>query len=325
MSENSTNTVWANMPGIYALLYTSKGIITCRLEYEKAPMTVGNFIALTEGVHPLAKSHRGKALYNDLKFHRVIANFMIQGGDPMGTGSGGPGYKFQDEFDPSLRHFGPGVLSMANAGPNSNGSQFFITHVPTPWLDDKHSVFGQVVDGMEVVNSIKQGDSLNKVEIERIGEAANQFDAVDAFRNGEERMRQRGEARRAAEMSDWKAKVAARFPNAIGTPSGLFYLIEKEGNGSAAIKGQTVVAHYTGTFFNNGEKFDSSRDRGQAFEFPVGMRKVIPGWDEGFSLLKPGCRALLIIPYFLAYGEQARGPLPARSDLIFDVELLGIK
>ena len=137
-----------------ATIATSKGSIKLQLHDDKVPKTVENFEKLV-----------GQGYYNGLKFHRVIADFMIQGGCPRGDGTGGPGYTFEDEFHPELKHDGPGVLSMANAGPNTNGSQFFITHVPTPWLDNKHSVFGRVMEGQDVVNAIQQGDILEKVTI----------------------------------------------------------------------------------------------------------------------------------------------------------------
>lgn len=176
--------------GLYAEMDTSKGKILLQLEFEKTPLTVANFVGLAEGSKHYdttpgsnAPKKQSKPYYNGLNFHRVIPNFMIQGGCPQGSGSGGPGYRFRDEFHPSLKHDRPGILSMANAGPKTNGSQFFITHKDTPWLDGKHSVFGHVVEGQAVVNKIAGGDRLNRVEILRIGEKAKAFKGTEEHFN----------------------------------------------------------------------------------------------------------------------------------------------
>ena len=167
--------------GLFAEFITSKGTIVCELEYQKAPMTVANFVALAKGEQKNSAKALGVPYYDGIVFHRVIADFMIQCGDPTGTGRGGPGYVFPDEIDPSLKHDRPGILSMANAGPGTNGSQFFITHVPTPWLDGKHTIFGHVVSGMDVVNSIQQGDSIKSLKIIAHGDAAKAFNEMQVL------------------------------------------------------------------------------------------------------------------------------------------------
>lgn len=168
--------------GIYAKFTTEKGEILIKLTHDKTPGTVGNFVALAEGNLENEVQLQGTPYYDGLKFHRVIPEFMVQGGDPAGTGSGGPGYKFDDEFHPELTHDRPGVLSMANSGPGTNGSQFFITHIPTNWLDNKHTVFGHVIEGQDVVDDVAQGDTMQKVEIIRVGDEAASWNAVETFR-----------------------------------------------------------------------------------------------------------------------------------------------
>jgi peptidyl-prolyl cis-trans isomerase A (cyclophilin A) len=179
--KDSTSSTKKEKRGMYAVMSTNKGDIKIELEYEKVPLTVANFVALAEGNMEYNGVSIDKPFYDGLTFHRVIPNFMIQGGDPTGTGAGGPGYKFPDEIDIALPHSGPGVLSMANSGPNTNGSQFFITHKDTPWLNGKHTVFGKVVDGMDVVNKIQKGDVIEKVTISRETKSAKKFDAVEVF------------------------------------------------------------------------------------------------------------------------------------------------
>ncbi len=167
--------------GLFAKINTSKGSILLQLEMDLTPLTVANFVGLAEGSIPNNAKPKGTPYYDGLTFHRVIPNFMIQGGDPQGTGAGGPGYNFKDEFNAQLRHTGPGILSMANAGPGTNGSQFFITHVETPWLDGRHTVFGHVIEGQDVVDAIAQGDRIDSIEIIRNGEEAEAFHAATVF------------------------------------------------------------------------------------------------------------------------------------------------
>lgn len=180
-SSSSCNSQSDLGDGLFAKFNTTKGNIIVKLEFEKAPLTVANFVGLAEGKIKNAAKAEGEPYYDGLTFHRVIKNFMIQGGDPTGTGSGGPGYSFKDEIHPSLKHDRAGTLSMANAGPNTNGSQFFITHKPTPHLDGKHAVFGYVVEGQGTVDLIEKGDTIKSVEIIRNGKAAKKFDAVEIF------------------------------------------------------------------------------------------------------------------------------------------------
>ncbi len=206
-----------NLEGIFAEIYTNKGKISLQLEFEKTPITVANFITLAEGKNTFVTNDRkGKPYYNGLKFHRVIPNFMVQGGCPLGNGSGDPGYKFQDEFDASLKHDKPGIFSMANSGPATNGSQFFITHKDTPWLDNKHSVFGHVIEGQSVVDAIVQDDVIQKVVIVRKGKLAKKFNAVKVFSDymkikPELDKKIAEEARIKAEEAKVKAEAAAKL------------------------------------------------------------------------------------------------------------------
>jgi len=307
--------------GIYAKFNTSKGVILVKLTYDKTPGTVGNFVGLAEGNLENNEKPQGKPYYDGLAFHRVIADFMIQGGCPQGKGTGGPGYQFDDEFHPDLRHDAPGVLSMANAGPGSNGSQFFITHVATPWLDNKHTVFGNVIEGQDVVDAIQQGDKIETLEILRVGEEAQKWNAIEAFRTFEgSREKRIADAKKQADEA--LDKIAAGFQK---TESGLRYQIIQKGDGKQAEKGKTVSVHYKGSLVD-GQEFDSSYKRKQPIEFPLGRGNVIEGWDEGIALLKVGDKARFVIPSHLGYGSRgAGGVIPPDATLIFDVELMDVK
>jgi cyclophilin family peptidyl-prolyl cis-trans isomerase len=339
-AQNEKTKVPANGPvltdGIYARFETSKGNILIRLEYEKVPMTVANFVGLAEGNFTVLGKTIDKPFFDGLKFHRVIANFMIQGGDPDGNGTGGPGYRFYDEIDPTLNHSGPGILSMANSGPATNGSQFFITHVATPHLNGKHTVFGKLVEGQDVVNAIVQDDVMNKVTIIRIGKTAENWNATKTFETVYNKLKlvedeKNAQFAKIAAMTkdEYKvyilAQVQKKYPNAKQTASGLVYVIEKEGESTKPVAGSQMSVHYTGTFMD-GKKFDSSRDGGTPMAFTYKTNRMIPGFEEGLAMLGKGGRGIFIIPYFDAYGAQGRpGAIPPYSDLVFDLEIMDLK
>jgi peptidylprolyl isomerase len=319
-------------PGLYAVIETPKGKIVCELYYQKVPMTVASFVGLAEGTITNTVKKLGEPYFDGLNFHRVVPGFVIQGGCPYGTGRGNPGYSFPDEFDSTLKHSGPGILSMANSGPGTNGSQFFITLSATPHLDGKHSVFGRVVEGQNIVSSTERGDKIKSVKVFRVGDAAKAFKSDDAAfkalkEKAEQKAQQAALARKQAarERSEKQKKaLEAQYPNALTTSSGMKYIIEMNGKGDTPKRGEIVSVHYTGTLAN-GTKFDSSLDRGTPIQFPVGMRRVIPGWDEGIMMMRKGGKRKLIIPPELAYGKRGIGPIPPESWLIFDVELIDIQ
>jgi len=308
-----------NKSSIQAVINTSKGEIILELEFEKAPMTVANFIGLTEGSIQNDSKGEGEFYYDGLKFHRAIKDFMIQGGDPTGTGGGGPGYQFGDEFHPDLTHDKPGILSMANAGPGTNGSQFFITHKATPWLDNKHSVFGHVLSGQDIVSAIEQGDLINSIRIIRNGKAAQKFDAPTIFNESQLALKKiNKEVSKANKLAYEKV-----IEGSNETKSGLRYVIIQEGEGDTPYPGQAVRVHYTG-YLLDGTQFDSSVGK-TPIEFILGAKKVIPGWEEGVQLLNVGSKAKLIIPPELGWGSRGAGQvIPPNATTIFEVELVEI-
>jgi peptidyl-prolyl cis-trans isomerase A (cyclophilin A) len=325
--------------GIFATISTTKGDIVLILEYVKAPVTVANFISLAEGKNPNVKVEKlkGKPFYDGLKFHRVINDFMIQGGDPDGNGSGGPGYSFKDEFVKELIFDKGGILAMANSGPATNGSQFFITHKETPWLNGKHTIFGHVVSGMDNVNKIVQDDIMTKITITRKGAAAKKFDAVKILADDIKKDdAKKGEAQKV--VKDKAAYFAATKAKATTTASGLKYVITQKGTGVKGAEGSTIYFHYAG-YFEDGNLFDSSmpnvekaygkynanRDAQggyKAFPFTVGKKDgMIPGFIEALDIMTDGDKAIFFLPSNLAYGEAgAGGVIPPNATLIFEIE-----
>lgn len=330
--------------GLYADIQTNKGSILLKLAYDKAPITVANFVSLSEGENPkVSEEFKSKKYYNGIKFHRVIPDFMIQGGDPTGTGSGGPGYKFDDEFT-DLSHKGPGVLSMANAGPGTNGSQFFITHKATPWLDGKHSVFGEVISGQEVVDSIQQNDQIEEVVIIRKGKEAKQFDAPDVFVtyfDQKEIIAKEREAKLNSIKETNVSKFDALKSKATTTKSGLQYQITTKGSGAAVKSTNKATVHYA-VYFIDGTLLETSKleiaeannqvniQRKNANQYSpiqatVGPEdSMIEGFKEGLRLLSQGDEATLFLPYTLAYGANGVQGIPPQSDLIFEVEVVSV-
>jgi peptidylprolyl isomerase len=307
--------------GLYAEVKTTHGAIYLRLEYERVPHTVANFVGLAEGTIEF-QNRAAERFYDGLTFHRVIADFMIQGGDPRGDGSGGPGYSFPDEIVPELTHDGPGVLSMANAGPNTNGSQFFITHAATPWLDGRHTVFGRVVQGQEVVMAVRQGDVIEELNILRIGADAEAY-VVDQARVDALLEQVGGRSQRAAaeERSAAEEIITATWPGAVATGSGLRYVITAAGTGTDKPQaGQNVTVHYTGKLLD-GTVFDSSHARGSAAQFTIGQ--LIAGVNEALLDMVEGEQRTVIIPPELGYGSRGvPGVIPPNSFLVFELEFI---
>jgi FKBP-type peptidyl-prolyl cis-trans isomerase len=306
--------------GLYAELATARGKIVLSLAFEKAPMTVTSFVGLAEGTIS-ANGSTGKRYFDGLTFHRVVPGFVIQGGDPAGNGTGGPGYTFPNEISSELKHDAAGVLAMANAGPDTNGSQFYITLAPVPQLDGSYSVFGRVVRGQEVVEAIQQGDRISTVKILRVGAAAKAFVAnQQTFDALVASAKSAASQRKAKERETALGQIRTQWPKLTTTKSGLMYQVLKKGGGASPADGAEVTVHYTGKFLD-GKVFDSSVERGSPARFRIGQ--VIPGWNEALLMMKKGEKRLLVIPPELGYGERGYpGAIPPSSFLVFEVELI---
>jgi peptidyl-prolyl cis-trans isomerase A (cyclophilin A) len=306
--------------GLYAEVKTEKGTIVFSLEYQKVPMTVSNFVGLAEGTLK-ANGTVGKKYYDGLTFHRVDAGFVIQGGDPKGNGSGGPGYEFPNETRPELKHDAEGVVAMANAGPDTNGSQFYITMKAAAWLDGGYNIFGHVVQGMEIVKAVKPGDHMISVRIVRVGSAAGAFKVTQqGFEALVAKAKSAASERKKMERTDALAQIAKKWPKLTTTKSGLMYEVLKKGSGGSPSPTSQVSVNYTGTLLD-GKVFDSTSSRGKPATFQV--NRVIPGWTEALVAMTRGEKRLLVIPPELGYGAQGYpGVIPANSFLVFEVELI---
>ena len=342
--------------GIYAEFITTKGIMLAKLTHDKTPVTVANFVSLAEGNNTLVDSaYRGKKYFNGLAFHRVINKFMIQSGDPLANGQGNPGYKFKDEFHPDLKHDKPGILSMANSGPNSNGSQFFITEVPRPDLDNRYSVFGELVIGIEIQDSISNVETvpvdkpkvdviIEELNIIRKGREAKSFDAPEFFENHfiEEEKRAKEKAERAeAILKSTKEKFSKQKEQAITLPSGLQYIVTEKGTGEKLKETDIILTHYA-VYFESGKLLQTSKlEIAEALEVVDERQKaagrykpikaelgpnarMIAGFKEGLQQLHVGDKATLFIPYHLAYGESGMRGIPPKSNIRFEVEVIEI-
>jgi peptidyl-prolyl cis-trans isomerase A (cyclophilin A) len=310
--------------GLYARLSTAKGDIVVRLEYEKAPLTVGNFVGLAEGRLDASK---GKRYFDGQTFHRVVPDFVIQSGDPKADGTGGPGYEFPNEISADLKYDAEGVVGMANAGPDTNGSQFFITMKAVPQLDGGYSIFGKVVSGMEVVKQIAQGDKLAKVEIVRVGGAAKAFKADQKAWNSRQAplaaaIKKAADDKRSADL----AAIKQRWPDLVADADGILQKTLKAGSGPTPAAGQTVSVAYKGMLVD-GKVFDQSDFHGGPVDFQVGVGKIIPGWDKVVIQMRKGEKRMIVIPPELAYGSRGTpgGPIAPDSFLAFEVELIALK
>ena len=331
-------------PGLYADIQTNKGSIVVALAYNKTPNTVANFVSLSEGKNPrVSEEYKDKKYYDGIIFHRVISDFMIQGGDPLGTGAGGPGYKFDDEIT-DLTHSGPGILSMANAGPGSNGSQFFITHKATPWLDGKHTVFGRVIEGQNVVDSIAQNDTIQTVKIIRKGREAKNFNAPEIFETyftNLEKLKAEANERKALILLETQDKFEAQKAESKTTASGLQYIITKKGEGPAVTTTNKVVTHYA-VYFEDGRILETSKLEIAEAQDVVNLQRkaanayqpltadvsenaqMIEGFKEGLRMLNVGDEATFFLPYTLAYGDRGRQGIPPKSNLIFEIQVVDL-
>lgn len=342
--------------GIYAEIQTTKGTITAKLHHKKAPLTTANFVSLAEGYNIFVNdTFKNKKFYDGTIFHRVVKDTLIQGGDPFGNGNGNPGYRFMDEFHPDLKHDKPGILAMANAGKNTNGSQFYISKVNRPELDNKHSIFGEMIDGFDVLDSILQVPTskeevpldsiqISKLNIIRIGKDAENFDANKVFKYHFAKKQKEEKAKKARQeklKNETREKHLKQKKTAVTLDSGVRYFISEKGNGEPLKIFSRAMAHYA-LFLENGTLLNTSNlSLAEAYSIVKESKKVanryvpikadlgpdapmIAGFKEGMQQLNVGDKATLFIPYHLAYGEAGNSGIPPKTNLIFEVEILSL-
>lgn len=340
--------------GIYAKFITTKGVMIAKLTYKKTPVTVANFISLAEGSNTLVKEkYKGKPYFNNTIFHRVIDNSIVQAGTPNTKSSGNPGYKFKDEFHPDLKHDKAGVLSMANFGPKTNGSQFFITEIPRPGLDNKHSVFGELIIGIDILDSISKVKTdklyrplkpilIKELIIIRKGSDAKNFDAPMVFENHfaeEEQLEKEQKAKAEAILKSTLDKFKSQKAKALTLPSGLQYYVSEKGDGKKLHEEAEALVHYT-VYTENGKLIKTSKlevaKKLNAFDEKIKAAKtyqpikadvgpdaqMIQGFKEGLQQLHVGDKATLFIPYHLGFGEAGGNTVPGKTNIIFEVEVL---
>ncbi len=309
--------------GLYARIDTPKGAMTIALAYDKAPLAVANFVGLAEG--SLA-SYQGRHFYDGLTFHRVEEGFVIQGGDPVGDGTGDPGYNFPDEFDPALRHDAPGVVAMANHGADTNGCQFYITLAAAPMLDDSYTVFGHVIEGLDVVQKIAPGDVMSKVSIIRVGDEAKAFKTdQEAWNRYYGPAAEGSMARTRATRKLVVDRIMAKWPELEEQANGILTKTLKQGSGQLIRRHSLVKVEYKG-MLPDGRVFDQSILHGGPIEFELGTGQVILGWDMVVMEMKKGEKRIVAIPPEFAYGTMGvTGVIPPNSYLVFELEVTGVK
>ena len=329
--------------GMYADLNTTKGRIILRLEYEKTPMTVANFVGLAEGTIKNAAFPEGKPFFDGTPFHRVVAGHVIQAGSAVGGSSGSPGYTFPNEIHPDLSHNKAGMLGMANSGPHTNASQFYITLGNRSYLDGDYTVFGRVIAGMDVVNSIVQGDTIRSISIIRVGKKAEQFIVTtESFTAMVEAAKERVKQQEEKKKRDEEALITKKWLKAAAGENGTKYIIRKEGIGKKPVQGTIITVQYTGSFLLKGTKFHSTADAGrpaaegnpEPFEYEIGRSRINPGFDAAVKDMKEGEKRLVIVPGDRAYGSggfygketpgKKRFVISPNTSLVYEIEVIKI-